>query len=78
LSQGLRGGRYPTPVFFAKSAELFENKKVAFFGDTKKCKITQKSAQGHEKKVDKGSGIEARKQMITDLKLDPHPPINDA
>jgi hypothetical protein len=29
---------------------LLENKRVAFLGDAKKYKITQKSAQGHENK----------------------------
>jgi len=53
---------------------LFENKRVVFLGDAKKYKITQKSAQGHEKKVDKGSGIEAREQMIADMKRDPRTP----
>jgi hypothetical protein len=32
-------------VFFAKSAELHENKRVEFLGDAKKCKRVRKSVK---------------------------------
>jgi hypothetical protein len=38
-----RGYPTPPPVFFAKSAELHENKRVVFFEVARKCKRVRKS-----------------------------------
>jgi len=66
LSQGFRRGT-PTPVFFFKSAELHENKRVDFFGSAKKV---QKSAQGFERK-----GIVVSEEWVAKKEIPPKTPI---
>ena len=45
MSQGVREGYPHPPCFFAKSAELHENKRVDFFRSAKKCKRVRKSVK---------------------------------
>src|SRR5712692_9862379 len=49
-ARGKRGNPTPTRVFFAKSAEPFENKSVRSSRRAKKCKRVQKSAEEYENK----------------------------
>jgi hypothetical protein len=55
-NRGKRGFLAPPPprVFFAKSAESLEKKRVEFLVSAKKCKKVQKSAHVFEKKGDSG------------------------
>ena len=44
-------------MFFAKSAEAIEKKRVEFLARAKKCKRVQKSAQKYEKKGDRSKHV---------------------
>ena len=65
---GLSPGVPPTPVFFFKSAELHENKRVDFFGSAKKCKRVRKGL--------KRKGIVVSEEWVAKKEIPPKPPLH--